>query len=101
TSWTHGGNGTSPHRARPNRSPGERSGATDPCAEGISTVSASDDLLRTARGRLQRVTPRDLPGEMAAGALVVDIRPDEQRRRDGDLPGALVIYRTVLERGPG
>jgi rhodanese-related sulfurtransferase len=34
---------------------------------------------------------------VAAGALVVDIRPVEQRRRDGDLPGALVIDRNVLE----
>ena len=34
---------------------------------------------------------------MASGALVVDIRPTEQRRRDGDLPGAVVIERNVLE----
>ena len=33
----------------------------------------------------------------AAGALVVDIRPIEQRRRDGELPGALVVGRNVLE----
>lgn len=31
------------------------------------------------------------------GALIVDIRPAEQRDRDGDLPGALVIDRNVLE----
>ena len=31
------------------------------------------------------------------GALVVDIRPIEQRERDGELPGALVIDRNVLE----
>jgi rhodanese-related sulfurtransferase len=34
---------------------------------------------------------------VAAGALVVDIRPIEQRERDGALPGALVIDRNVLE----
>lgn len=34
---------------------------------------------------------------MAAGALVVDIRPLEQRREHGRFPGALVIGRTVLE----
>jgi rhodanese-related sulfurtransferase len=33
----------------------------------------------------------------AAGALVVDIRPTEQRHRDGELPGAVVIDRNVLE----
>ncbi len=32
-----------------------------------------------------------------AGALVVDIRPVEQRTRDGELDGALVIDRNVLE----
>ena len=35
--------------------------------------------------------------EVAAGALLVDMRPVEQRRRDGDLPGAIVIDRNVLE----
>jgi rhodanese-related sulfurtransferase len=38
-----------------------------------------------------------LTAEMAAGALVVDIRSVEQRRRDGKLPGAVVIDRKVLE----
>jgi rhodanese-related sulfurtransferase len=60
-------------------------------------VSAIDDMLRMVRGRLDRVTPQDLAGEMASGALVVDIRPIEQRLRDGGLPGAVVIDRNVLE----
>ncbi len=34
---------------------------------------------------------------MAAGAFVVDTRPVAQRERDGDLPGAVVIDRNVLE----
>lgn len=34
---------------------------------------------------------------MAAGALIVDIRPSEQRERDGEVPGAHVIPRNVLE----
>jgi rhodanese-related sulfurtransferase len=33
----------------------------------------------------------------AGGALVVDIRPVEQRSRDGELPGAVVVDRNVLE----
>jgi rhodanese-related sulfurtransferase len=56
-----------------------------------------DDLLADARARLQRVTPAKLEAEIAAGALLVDIRPVEQRRRDGELPGAIVIDRNVLE----
>jgi len=43
------------------------------------------------------VTPAELPPEIAAGALVVDIRPVDQRERDGALPGAIVIDRNVLE----
>jgi len=56
-----------------------------------------DDALAEARRDLDRVAPVDLTGEMAAGALVVDIRPIEQRHRDGDLAGAVVIDRNVLE----
>jgi rhodanese-related sulfurtransferase len=58
---------------------------------------AVDRLLAAAREGLDRVDADDLAGEVAAGALVVDIRPVEQRTRDGELPGALVIDRNVLE----
>ncbi|MFP5318706.1 MAG: rhodanese-like domain-containing protein [Acidimicrobiia bacterium] len=56
-----------------------------------------DDLLEACRARIDRVQPDDLTAEQAAGALVVDIRPIEQRQRDGDLPGAIHIDRNVLE----
>ena len=39
----------------------------------------------------------DLADEVAAGALMVDTRPVEQRDRDGEMPGAIVIDRNVLE----
>jgi rhodanese-related sulfurtransferase len=58
---------------------------------------AIDALLEAARKGLDRVQPADLNSEMAAGAVVVDTRPSEQRHRDGELPGALVIDRNVLE----
>lgn len=56
-----------------------------------------DELLAEARGHLDRVEPADLAGELAAGAVVVDIRPSEQRAADGELPGAVVVDRNVLE----
>jgi rhodanese-related sulfurtransferase len=56
-----------------------------------------DDLLAAARSRLERVEALDLDQERADGALVVDIRPVEQRQADGELPGAVVIDRNVLE----
>lgn len=56
-----------------------------------------DQLLAEARARLDRVAPDDLDREVQAGALLVDIRPLEQRERDGELPGAVLIDRNVLE----
>ncbi len=56
-----------------------------------------DVLLDQARRGLDRVEPADLEKEMAAGAVVVDTRPVDQRERDGQLPGALIIDRNVLE----
>src|SRR3712207_4397958 len=56
-----------------------------------------DLLLAQARSGLDRVHPIDLASEMAAGALAVDTRPLEQRQRDGELPGALILDRNVLE----
>lgn len=60
-------------------------------------TSAIDHHLDRARGRLHRVEPRDLADEVASGALVVDIRPESDRRREGELPGAVVVERIHLE----
>jgi rhodanese-related sulfurtransferase len=61
-------------------------------------MSASvTDLLERARRRIHRVGPHELSGIVAEGGLVVDIRPDAQRREEGALPGALIVERNVLE----
>lgn len=60
-------------------------------------LSAIDEVLVRARGGLDRVQPEQLGEEIASGAFVIDIRPLEQRQRDGELPGATVIDRNVLE----
>jgi rhodanese-related sulfurtransferase len=54
-------------------------------------------LLGECRTSLDRVRPDQLATVLADGALVVDIRPVHQRERDGELPGAVVIDRNVLE----
>ena len=59
--------------------------------------AAVDVLLERARADLDRVQPEQLAAEVAEGAVVVDIRPADQRARDGELPGAVVIDRNVLE----
>jgi rhodanese-related sulfurtransferase len=56
-----------------------------------------EQLLAEARAELDRLTPADAAAAMRAGATVVDIRPVEQRDRDGELQGARVISRNVLE----
>ncbi len=56
-----------------------------------------EEILAEARAKLDRVDPAHLAGEHASGALIVDIRPAEQRSRDGALPWAVVIDRNVLE----
>ena len=63
----------------------------------MTDPSAIDKLLAHARSNLDRVPVEDLADEVAQGAIIIDIRPLEQRRRDGDLPDAIVIDRNVLE----
>jgi rhodanese-related sulfurtransferase len=59
--------------------------------------SAIEVLLAQARARMDRVEPERIADEVAAGAILVDIRPVEQRQRDGELAGAVIIDRNVLE----
>jgi rhodanese-related sulfurtransferase len=56
-----------------------------------------EGLLRRARSGLARLAPAEVPAELAAGAILIDIRPEPQRRRDGEPPGAVTICRNVLE----
>lgn len=56
-----------------------------------------DEFLAAARARLDRVQVQHLEREREGGALIIDTRPVEQRSRDGDLPGAIVIDRNILE----
>lgn len=62
-----------------------------------SGQSRIDGLLRDARRSLHRVAPEDVPAAMRDGALLIDTRPEEQRRRDGRIEGAIVVDRNVLE----
>ena len=59
--------------------------------------SAIDALLAQARAGPDRVGPGRLDVERAAGVVLIDIRPVEQRQRDGELTGAIIIDRNVLE----
>jgi rhodanese-related sulfurtransferase len=56
-----------------------------------------DALLAKARTDLTRMTPSEAWTAVGRGALLVDTRTEIQRAEQGELPGAIVIDRTVLE----
>lgn len=56
-----------------------------------------ETVLTEARARLRRVGPREAREAWRDGALLIDIRPDEQRRREGEIPGTLKLERNALE----
>jgi rhodanese-related sulfurtransferase len=61
------------------------------------TSTPIDTVLASARARLDRLSPREAFAAMRAGALLIDTRPIINRRTEGEIPGALVIDRNVLE----
>jgi len=64
---------------------------------GSREIVGVDELLDAARQELIRLEPTEALLAAAEGAMLVDIRPLDQRRRDGTIPVALVIDRNVLE----
>lgn len=63
----------------------------------MSTFDSVDALLAHAREGLRRLSPDAARDAVAAGALLVDIRPQWQRVADGEIPGSLVVERNHLE----
>jgi rhodanese-related sulfurtransferase len=55
-----------------------------------------DDYMDEARGRLRRLTPREAWAATNAGAVLVDTRSEDQRRRQGLVPGAISHPLSVL-----
>jgi len=56
-----------------------------------------DELMAEARSGLARLRPEAAFAALTDGAVLVDIRPLEQRIVEGEVPGAIVIGRNVLE----
>jgi rhodanese-related sulfurtransferase len=60
-------------------------------------MTTLDELFAEARGRIERLEPAEAHAAAAAGGLIVDIRSEPSRERDGVVPGSLHVPRTVLE----
>jgi rhodanese-related sulfurtransferase len=56
-----------------------------------------DEVLAAARTRLSRLDPPAANDAAGDGAILVDIRPAAQRAAEGEIPGATIIERNVLE----
>jgi rhodanese-related sulfurtransferase len=55
-----------------------------------------NDLLADSRARLQRLDPAEARAAMERGALLIDTRCAELRRRDGAIAGSVHIPLSVL-----
>lgn len=63
----------------------------------MARFATVDELLADARSRLARLTADGASRAVRDGARIVDIRPMWQRRREGEIPGSLIVERNHLE----
>jgi rhodanese-related sulfurtransferase len=56
-----------------------------------------DELLAEARRGLDRLEPMAAAAAMGDEAILIDVRSEAQRERDGVVPGSLFFPRNVLE----
>ena len=60
-------------------------------------MTGIEQLLAQARAGLRRLEPHQALDAMRRRAILIDTRPEFQRRADGEIPGAVVIERNHLE----
>jgi rhodanese-related sulfurtransferase len=63
----------------------------------VSVVTAArgiDELLGEARSSIARYTPAEA---RSGGVVLVDLRSNDERARDGIIPGSIHVPRSVLE----
>jgi rhodanese-related sulfurtransferase len=62
-----------------------------------TSPTTAEQLLEEARATLERLSPLQACEVVRAGALMIDIRCEERRVRDGVIPGSRCIPRNVFE----
>ena len=63
----------------------------------VATRLTIDEMLARAREGLVRLEAAGVPIAVEQGGVLVDIRPAAQRAAEGEVDGALIIERNVLE----
>ena len=59
---------------------------------------AAAEMVAEAKERVENLTPEQVAAEIEGGGVVlVDIREDDERQRDGAIPGAVRAPRGMLE----
>jgi rhodanese-related sulfurtransferase len=69
----------------------------DDRAMAVSARRTLEELLDEARARIERLAPEEAYAAVEDGGILIDIRSEVARSRDGIVPGSLHIPRTVLE----
>ncbi len=70
---------------------------TDHLPVQVDNTRTLDGLLQAATAAIARYEPAEALAAVQNGALLIDIRSEGDRERDGIVPGSLHIPRTVLE----
>jgi rhodanese-related sulfurtransferase len=62
-----------------------------------AVLTTVEEALAEAQAEIDRLGAAEAHAACQEGDLLIDIRPVEQRHRDGLVPGATVVERNVLE----
>lgn len=62
-----------------------------------ATLTTVEEMLAEAQAEIDRLSAAEAHAAAQEGDLLIDIRPVEQRQRDGLVPRATVVDRNVLE----
>jgi len=63
----------------------------------VATLTTVEEMRAEAEAEIDRLSPAEAHRATQNGDLMIDIRPLEQRQRDGLVPRAAIVDRNVLE----
>jgi rhodanese-related sulfurtransferase len=66
-------------------------------SETPNPVKTAGGMVAEAKARVQNLTAGQVADELKRGAVLIDLRESEERKRDGTIPGAFHAPRGMLE----